>query len=315
VMLQADSLTKHYRARHGTVRAVDDVSFTIEQGQTFALVGESGCGKSTIAKLLLMLEQPTSGRVLFQGRDITSLDRRALGAYRREVQAVFQDPYASLNPRLRVGAIIAEPVLAHERPSRSELRRAIDRALNVVGLPTSAAGLYPHEFSGGQRQRIAIARALALRPHMIVLDEPVSALDVSIRAQVLNLLSDIQAEFGLTYLIIAHDLALVEHFSTQVAVIYLGQLVETGSTAEVFASPRHPYTRALLDAVPVPDPDRPLSVPDVAGEPASALEPPPGCRFQPRCPQAMSVCGVVPPPTAGTGHRTSCHLLTPRSTQ
>ncbi len=309
-MFQAESLTKHYRTRRGTVHAVDDVSFAIEAGETVALVGESGCGKSTIAKMVLLLEQPTSGRVLFEGQDVTRLDRRALQAYRRDVQAVFQDPYASLNPRLRVGAIIAEPILAQDRPSRGELRLAIHRALEVVGLPASAARLYPHEFSGGQRQRIAIARALALRPRMMVLDEPVSALDVSIRAQVLNLLSDIQAEFGLTYLIIAHDLALVEHFSTRVAVIYLGRLVESGPTAGVFAEPRHPYTRALLDAVPVPDPDRPLSVPELAGEPASALDPPSGCRFHPRCPHAMPVCSIELPAATGTGHSASCHLLT-----
>ena len=310
VMLAVNSLTKHYRTRRGIVRAVDEVSLAIERGETVALVGESGCGKSTIARMVLLLEKPTSGRVLFEGHDVTRLDRRGLRAYRRNVQAVFQDPYASLNPRLRIGAIIAEPILAQERPSRAELQHAVDRALDVVGLPASAARLYPHEFSGGQRQRIAIARALALRPRMMVLDEPVSALDVSIRAQVLNLLTDIQAEFGLTYLIIAHDLALVEHFSTRVAVIYLGRLVETGPTAEVFAAPRHPYTRALLDAVPVPDPDRPLSVPELAGEPASALDPPPGCRFHPRCPHAMPVCRIEPPAATGARHQASCHLLT-----
>jgi oligopeptide/dipeptide ABC transporter ATP-binding protein len=309
-MLRTESLTKHYRTNRGTVRAVDDVSFEIGAGETVALVGESGCGKSTIAKMVLLLERPTSGKVVFEGRDVTRLNPKALRAYRRSVQAVFQDPYASLNPRLRVGAIIAEPILAHERPSRADLQREVDRALEVVGLPLSAARLYPHEFSGGQRQRIAIARALALRPRMIVLDEPVSALDVSIRAQVLNLLSDIQREFGLTYLVIAHDLALVEHFSTRVAVIYLGRLVETGPTQEVFAAPRHPYTRALLDAVPVPDPDHPLAVPEMAGEPASALDPPSGCRFHPRCPLAMPACRTDIPASTGAEHQAACHLLT-----
>jgi len=309
-MLQIESLTKHYQTRRGTVRAVEDVSFGIGEGETVALVGESGCGKSTIAKLVLLLERPTSGRVLFEGNDVRRLDRSALRAYRRTVQAVFQDPYSSLNPRMRVGAIIAEPIMAHAQLSRTDLQREIARALDVVGLPQTASRLYPHEFSGGQRQRVAIARALALRPRMIVLDEPVSALDVSIRAQVLNLLADIQREFTLTYLVIAHDLALVEHFSTRVAVIYLGRLVEAGPTREVFAAPRHPYTRALLDAVPIPDPDHPLAVSEQAGEPASALDPPPGCHFHPRCPLALAICRETAPILMGDRHQAACHLLT-----
>jgi oligopeptide/dipeptide ABC transporter ATP-binding protein len=224
---------------------------------------------------------------------------------------VFQDPYASLNPRLRVCQIIAEPILAHERPGRAAIDKRIAEVLDVVGLPATAAKLYPHEFSGGQRQRIAIARALAPKPRMMILDEPVSALDVSIRAQVLNLLQDIQAEFGLTYLIIAHDLALVEHFSHEVAVIYLGGVAETGPTQEVFAQARHPYTQALLAAVPLPDPDHVLSEQAAAGEIASALNPPSGCRFHPRCPYAFAPCSADIPPaySAGRDHIAACHLL------
>ena len=237
------------------------------------------------------------------------MDAVALKAYRRQVMAVFQDPYASLNPRLRVGTIIAEPILAHESPGRAAVERRVAEVLDVVGLPSNSARLYPHEFSGGQRQRIAIARALALRPRMMVLDEPVSALDVSIRAQVLNLLADIQEEFGLTYLIIAHDLALVEHFSDDVAVIYLGRVAEAGPTGEVFAAPRHPYTQALLAAVPQPDPDHVLSETAAAGEIASALDPPSGCRFHPRCPLVIDRCRSDVPALRGAPHAASCHLV------
>jgi oligopeptide/dipeptide ABC transporter ATP-binding protein len=311
MMLELASVTKHYRTRRGTVRAVENVSFAVPARSTTALVGESGCGKTTIAKIILQLEKPTSGAVLFEGQDIAVMNRGALRNYRRQVQAVFQDPYASLNPRLRVRQIIAEPILAHERPGRAAIDKRIEEVLDVVGLPPAAAKLYPHEFSGGQRQRIAIARALAPKPRMMILDEPVSALDVSIRAQVLNLLQDIQAEFGLTYLIIAHDLALVEHFSHEVAVIYLGGVAEAGPTQDVFAKARHPYTQALLAAVPLPDPDHVLSEQAAAGEIASALNPPSGCRFHPRCPYAFAPCAVEIPPAynAGSGHVAACHLL------
>ena len=307
-MLVLDQVSKHY----GAVKAVDGVSLTVPEGQTLALVGESGCGKTTLAKLILMLEQPTGGRILFDGRDLAQMSRAELKGYRRQVQAVFQDPYASLNPRLRVSGIIAEPILAHEQPDRASLKRRIDELLDHVGLPASAASLFPHEFSGGQRQRIAIARALALRPRLMVLDEPVSALDVSIRAQVLNLLADIQQEFALTYLVIAHDLALVEHFSTLTAVAYLGRIVEQGGTEDVFGTPSHPYTRALLDAVPQPDPDHVLPDAALLGEIASALDPPSGCHFHPRCPIAVPICPRERPPVydaPGSGHIAACHLL------
>ena len=309
-MLKLENLSKHYAARRGTVRAVDDVSFEVRPGATTALVGESGCGKTTIAKMILQLERPAAGRILFEGNDIAAMDRTAIRAYRRAVAAVFQDPYSSLNPRLRVGAIIAEPILAHRSPGRAAVAARVAEVLDVVGLPATAARLYPHEFSGGQRQRIAIARALALQPRLMVLDEPVSALDVSIRAQVLNLLQDIQDQFGLTYLIIAHDLALVEHFSSDVAVVYLGRIAEMGPTEQVFAEPRHPYTQALLAAVPLPDPDHVLSEAAAAGEIASAMNPPPGCRFNTRCPHVMPVCREVAPPLAGDAHRAACHLTT-----
>ncbi len=307
-MLELDAVTKHFRTKRGVVRAVEGVSFAVQPRTTMALVGESGCGKTTIAKMILQLEKPTGGAIRFEGRDTAAMDATALKSYRRQLMAVFQDPYSSLNPRLRVGTIIAEPILAHENPGRAAVARRVEEVLDVVGMPATAARLYPHEFSGGQRQRIAIARALALQPRMMVLDEPVSALDVSIRAQVLNLLADIQQEFGLTYLIIAHDLALVEHFSTDVAVIYLGRVAESGPTEDVFATPRHPYTQALLAAVPQPDPDHVLNETAAAGEIASALDPPSGCRFHPRCPHVMDVCRSLVPEPLGAPHAASCHL-------
>ncbi|OKO87617.1 peptide ABC transporter substrate-binding protein [Bradyrhizobium sp. NAS80.1] len=314
--LELRGLTKHFDVRtgrgRGIVRAVNDVNLVVPEGQTVALVGESGCGKTTIAKLALMLEQPSSGAVLFEGKSLSCMNRREIKRYRRSVQAVFQDPYASLNPRLRVRSIISEPILAHERSDRASLRKRILEVLDIVGLAAIAADLYPHEFSGGQRQRIAIARAIALRPKIIVLDEPISALDVSIRAQILNLLMDIQKQFGLTYLLIAHDLALVEHVSTNVAVIYLGSIVESGPSAEVFGSPMHPYTRTLLNAVPRPDPDFVPTAAEAAEDAGSALEPPSGCKFHPRCPYVMPICrNVDPAPTdLPDGRRAACHLLT-----
>ncbi len=311
MILQLQGLTKHYAGRHGVVRAVQDVSLDVPERGSLALVGESGCGKTTLTRLALLLERPTAGRILFEGQDVAALSGAALKAFRRGVGAVFQDPYASLNPRMRIGAIIAEPILAHGRPGTAALQARVQEMLAIVGLPPDAARLYPHEFSGGQRQRVAIARALALRPRLLVLDEPVSALDVSIRAQVLNLLADLQEEFGLSYLTIAHDLALVEHFSSTIAVIYLGRVVESGPTDAVFAAPAHPYTRALLAAVPHPDPDRPVPEQAALGEVGSAMALPPGCAFHPRCPRAMPVCSAALPSAraAGDGHLASCHLL------
>jgi len=317
VLLEIQDLKKHFKVRGGllrkggTVRAVDGVSFSIAAGETFALVGESGCGKTTIAKMVLMLEAPTDGTIRFAGRNISEGTAADHKAYRRQAQAVFQDPYASLNPRLRVRTIIAEPLLAHGAGDSAAVAKRVKELLDTVGLPATAADLFPHEFSGGQRQRVAIARALALNPRFMVLDEPISALDVSIRAQILNLLADIQEEFALTYLIIAHDLALVEHFSTRVGVMYLGSMVETGPTAEVFAHPSHPYTQALLASVPRPDPDHRPPLDMIRGEIASALAPPPGCKFHPRCPKAFAPCPVDPPAAYATGqdHHATCHLL------
>jgi oligopeptide/dipeptide ABC transporter ATP-binding protein len=316
-LLQVEGLQKHFKVRSSKhpVKAVEQISFDVPAGSTFAIVGESGCGKTTCAKLILGLEQPSAGSIRFDGRDVASLQGADKRAWRRQVQAVFQDPYASLNPRLRVATIIAEPILANEKPTRAELDRRIAELLDVVGLPPDAAKRYPHEFSGGQRQRVAIARALALKPRLLVLDEPTSALDVSIRAQILNLLADIQRQYGLTYLLIAHDLALVEHFADAVGVMYLGDMVEQGPTADVFGAPRHPYTRALLASVLRPDPDVPLPVGMIQGEIGSALAPPPGCKFHPRCPQAIDTCRVdKPAATAFTPvHWAACHVEAARA--
>ncbi|GAC1327427.1 MAG: ATP-binding cassette domain-containing protein [Beijerinckiaceae bacterium] len=295
-LLEVRNLTKRFALRGGgAVRAVENVNFSIGPGETFALVGESGCGKTTVTKLVLGLEKPTSGEILFHGADLANASSSAMHSYRRQVQAVFQDPYSSLNPRLLVQTIIAEPLMAHGIGDRSSQRARVAKMLDVVGLPQTAADLYPHEFSGGQRQRIAIARALALKPSFMVLDEPISALDVSIRAQILNLLTDIQDQFGLTYLIVAHDLALVEHFSSSVGVMYLGGMAELGPTEAVFSAPLHPYTKALLASVLRPDPEHRAPVGVIKGEIGSALAPPPGCKFHPRCPFAIDICRTTPP--------------------
>jgi oligopeptide/dipeptide ABC transporter ATP-binding protein len=314
--LEIQGLKKHFPLKAGlfrrdTVKAVDGVSFSIAPGETFALVGESGCGKTTIAKLVLLLERPSAGCIRFDGQDLATATAAQVKDYRRQAQAVFQDPYASLNPRLRVRTIVAEPILVHQRWEKRALRRRVEELLGIVGLPPSAADQYPHEFSGGQRQRIAIARALAPNPRFLVLDEPISALDVSIRAQVLNLLSDIQEQFQLTYLIIAHDLALVEHISTRVGVMYLGTLVEVGPTEQVFTHPSHPYTQALLAAVPRPDPDFRPRVDAIHGEIGSALNLPRGCKFHPRCPKAFAPCRVDPPAprVVAGGHAAACYLV------
>jgi oligopeptide/dipeptide ABC transporter ATP-binding protein len=275
------------------------------------VVGESGCGKSTTAKLVLGLETPSSGAIRFEGRDLQTLNPAERRHYRRSVQAVFQDPYASLNPRMRIGAIIAEPLVTNERLERGEVRRRILNLLDLVGLPAHAADLFPHEFSGGQRQRIAIARALALSPKLVVLDEPVSALDVSIRAQILNLLRDLQAQFGLSYLFIAHDLAAVAHMSHAIAVMYLGKIVESGDADSLVRAPKHPYTEALFAAALPASPDERREDSPLAGEVPSPLRPPSGCHFHPRCPHAARRCAEEAPRLTEIERRhVACHLYT-----
>jgi oligopeptide transport system ATP-binding protein len=315
-VLEAAGLSKHFRARRGifggergVVRAVDGISFAIEAGQTLGVVGESGCGKTTTAKLVLGLEEPTGGTIRFEGRDLQGLDTAGRRHYRKSVQAVFQDPYASLNPRMRIDAIIAEPLVTNERLAAAEVRGRVLQLLDLVGLPARAADLFPHEFSGGQRQRIAIARALALAPRLVVLDEPVSALDVSIRAQILNLLRDLQAELGLSYLFIAHDLAAVAHMSHTIVVMYLGQIVESGAARTLARTPKHPYTEALFSAALPTHPDERREEIILSGEVPSPLNPPSGCRFHPRCPHAMARCAVEEPRLADIeGRLVACHL-------
>ncbi len=316
-ILEARHLTKHFSVKRGlfsgqlgVVRAVDDVSFTIEEGRTLGVVGESGCGKTTTAKLVLRLEAPTAGEMLFDGHDLTTLDAEGLRRYRKSVQAVFQDPYASLSPRMRVDDIIIEPLTTNEQVASADADARVQKLLDIVGLPSRAALLFPHEFSGGQRQRIAIARALALEPRVIVLDEPVSALDVSIRAQILNLLRDLQRELGLAYLFIAHDLAAVAHMSHTIAVMYLGRVVEMGDAKTVAMAPKHPYTQALFSAALPTHPDEARDEIILAGEVPSPLNPPAGCRFHPRCSHAMDRCASDVPVLKGAhGRDVACHLF------
>jgi oligopeptide/dipeptide ABC transporter ATP-binding protein len=317
-LLQAEHVKHYFPIRQGIVvdrtighvHAVDDISLSLAEGQTLGIVGESGCGKSTLARCFVRLLEPTDGTLRFRGEDITHLDRRGLRSFRREVQFVFQDPVSSLNPRQRVGQIVGTPMRLHG-VGRRERETRVRELLERVGLNPEHVNRFPHEFSGGQRQRIGVARALAVNPRLIVLDEPVSALDVSIQAQVVNLLDDLQQELGLTYVFIAHDLAVVRHVSDQIAVLYLGKLMELSSAVELYRKPIHPYTQALLSAIPIPDPRenhaRHRSV--ISGEPPNPISPPSGCRFRTRCPRATEICTAVEPPLAEYpgGHLAACH--------
>jgi peptide/nickel transport system ATP-binding protein/oligopeptide transport system ATP-binding protein len=309
-LLEAKNLVKHFPASRNLfgrptsfVRAVDGVSFHVDASETLALVGESGCGKSTVSRLVLRLIEPDAGSISFEGRDLLALDANELRTFRRQAQIIFQDPYASLNPRMTVSQILGEPLALHGLVPAAQRRARIEELLRLVGLEPRVARRYPHEFSGGQRQRIAIARALAVEPKLIICDEPVSALDVSIRSQILNLLRDLQDRLGLSYIFVSHDLAVVKHIADRVAVMNLGGIVETAETEALFAAPRHPYSRALLSAIPVPKPQAKRARMILQGEMPSALNPPSGCRFHTRCPFTIDRCRTeVPDLKAGTGH-------------
>jgi peptide/nickel transport system ATP-binding protein/oligopeptide transport system ATP-binding protein len=318
-LLEVEGLVKHFVAARSVfgrptapVKAVAGVSFTVEAGKTLALVGESGCGKSTVSRLVLRLIEPDKGKVRFEGRDLGALDANALRAFRRDAQIIFQDPYASLNPRMTVSQILTEPLALHDLVPASRRRERVEELLRLVGLEPRFARRYPHEFSGGQRQRIAIARALAVEPKLIICDEPVSALDVSIRSQILNLLRDLQDRLGLAYIFVSHDLAVVKHIADRVAVMNLGCIVETADAEALFAAPRHPYSRALLSAIPVPRPQAGRSRIMLQGEMPSALNPPSGCRFHTRCPYAVERCRIEVPQlhADAAGHATACHRTT-----
>jgi len=318
-LLEVKHLKKHFPIKGGVfsktigyVYAVDDISFTLNRGETLGLVGESGCGKSTTGRTILRLIEPTAGEISFEGQSITTLDKGDMRALRREMQIIFQDPYASLNPRMTVGSIIGEPLEIHKIAKGAEKEERVASLLEKVGLRAEDMRKYPHEFSGGQRQRIGIARALALNPKLIVCDEPVSALDVSIQAQVINLLGDLQKELGLSYLFIAHNLNVVEHISDRVAVMYLGKIVELASDIDLYSNPQHPYTEALLSAVPIPDPTVKKMRIILEGDVPSPINPPSGCHFHTRCPYKEKICEEVEPEfkDIGGGHWVACHLRT-----
>jgi oligopeptide transport system ATP-binding protein len=322
-LVQVEGLVKHFALGGGffgggqTVRAVDGVSFAINRGETFGLVGESGCGKTTVGRCVLRLVEPTAGTVRFEGTSVLGLGGGALRRIRRDMQIIFQDPYASLDPRMRVGAIVEEPLVIHGVGDRGARRARVAELLEEVGLGRDAAARYPHEFSGGQRQRIGIARALALKPSFVVADEAVSALDVSVQAQIVNLLKDLQARHGLTYLFISHGLAVVEHVSTRVGVMYLGKLVEVAPSDDIYGEALHPYTRALISAIPVPDPDARRERIVLSGDVPTPVDPPSGCRFRTRCPLAEPRCSETEPPLVehSPGHFVACHVVNePRPT-
>ena len=313
-ILEVKNLKKYFKTKSGMLHSVDDVTFSIAKGETLGLVGESGCGKSTIGRLILGLHQATSGQILFNGQDIVKMNKKQLHDMRRDMQIIFQDPFSSLNPRMSISEIIGEPLLIHKLvKDRSELQKEVARLMDIVGLASRLANAYPHELDGGRRQRVGIARALSLTPKFIVCDEPVSSLDVSIQAQVLNLLKDLQAEFGLTYLFIAHDLSVVRHISNRIGVMYLGSLVELGESYELNRHPIHPYTQTLLSAVPVPDPKVSRSRQRIVleGDIPSPMNPPSGCRFHTRCPYATERCNDEVPvfKEYEPGHWAACHLL------